>query len=267
MKQNHKLISDYHSQLGPLNLRQNQVLSMLKSIKKNEENKDQKLTDNEKLKLQQKILVDIQKKTENSESSVDPTLIIEQIQSAIRIIDEIGIVELDEDENKTLRNIRYKVKQFQTQLNDKEKIDSSELDSVLMETQNFISGMKPKIQSQSNEDNQNLLNENEKLKKQIHKIKKARVAAEKELSLLKDKEISFETQINLLKSRLSEQQELAENSASLYFAQLASLKSIVSQIANGDQNSDFINQIKNEILNLQTISETAVHEKELNKQR
>lgn len=100
MKQNHKLISDYHSQLGPLNLRQNQVLSMLKSIKKNEENKDQELTDNEKLKLQQKILVDIQKKTENSESSVDPTLIIEQIQSAIRIIDEIGIVELDEEETK-----------------------------------------------------------------------------------------------------------------------------------------------------------------------
>lgn len=269
LKQNQKLISDYHSQLEPLNVRQNQVLSMLKNMKENGMKKEVELTDSEKLNQQQKILDDIQKKTENSELSVDPTLIIERIQAALKTIDEIGLNDFNEEENRTLRTIRYKVKQFQTQLSNNEKIDSSELDSVLMETLSFISGIKAKILSkQSSEENQNLLSENEKLKSKIHKIKKARNAAEKELTLLKDKEISFETQINLLKSRLSEQQEIAENSASLYFAQMASLKSIVSQMSNGDQNnSDFIKQIKNEIFNLQTISETAVHEKELYKQK
>ena len=45
------------------------------------------------------------------------------------------------------------------------------------------------------------------------------------------------------------QQEVAENSTSMYFAQIASLKSIVSQMSSGDpNNTDFINQIKKEIL-------------------
>ena len=268
LKQNEKLISDYHSQLNPFNVRQNQILNLLKNYKKEEDNKDIQLTDNEKLKMQQKILDEIQKKAENSQSAIDPSIIIDQIKASLKIIDEIGIIEFDEEESRILRTIRYKVEKYRTQLDNHEKIDADDLDSVLMETQSFISGIKPKVQSRMSSNNKNLLIENEDLKKQVVKNKKARIKAEKELSILKDKEINYETQVNLLKNRLSEQQEVAENSTSMYFAQIASLKSIVSQMSSGDpNNTDFINQIKKEILNLQTISETAVNQKELYKMK
>lgn len=269
MKESEKLIRDTRAQLNTFIVKQSKALALLKHAKKKEEELNESLPSGEKLKIQEKILGELQKRTEDPSSSINQLNVINQVEASLKVIDDLGVIDDDDDEHRIYKSLSQKVREYHLDIQNGKEVESIKIDSLIMETQTFITGIKPKINKKIGIESVKYQTENETLKKQLQKYKKALSKEEKLSSSYKDRVTSLESQLSLINSRLAEQKELAENSTSMYFAQIASIKSILSQLntynRGEQQNEDFISQIKNEVINLQVIADTAVHDKEIYK--
>ena len=234
---------------------------------------------NELIKLQNEQALELQKNTidqirDNLESpflntsppQIHQLLILQKIEATLLALESLSLFK-NEEEFKEFKNLLERTKFSQTQVQQK-CISEDYLDTLLISVQNFLNNFKLKNNKFKNQElAQSSFEEIKNLKIKYKKINKKYKLLKKNLNEEKSKIDILQNQIINLKTKLFEEKEINKGTISLYQAQISILRDLLKHLSS-DQDTltqnplDLVNNIKSQVLSLQSLLETCRNERD-----
>ncbi|OHS98902.1 hypothetical protein TRFO_34770 [Tritrichomonas foetus] len=190
-------------------------------------------------------------------------VLFEKVGAALTVVERLGI-SMTSDETNIFSNLKKEYAKIKPADGKNEKVDKAAAESLLLNTQNFIEGLK-KRQSAETEKNHlieaisqdEIRSTKKKLKHALHQLDRNK----REISSSKETISNLQDIIASLKDNLKNEHNINEQALTMYQAQIQTLKDLLKTLDGNDETSstnsstptDLMKQIRREVLSMQTL--------------
>ena len=273
MRENLKGFVTNIDQMNSFQLRQHKLLKICRMLKRDhlqdEELASQAARQNavEQLQLQSNMLANI---NENTTNEADQLMLVQKLENSLQVVASMNF--MNDKETAQHKRLLASVHNYMNELKQGNKIDQSELDKSIISVQDFIVSLKPSFDQKVNESiMKQTASQVRAAKRQAKHIANEKASVEKELGREKLRSEQLIQKIRSLQERLDNQEEMNENTANLYNAQILNMKSLLEQMSklpNGTEgDNDVVSQIRAHVISMQTLSDTALRERDVYKSK
>ena len=268
MKESSKSLENNIDQLDDFSSLQHQLLSVLRQSKKKAQSLTQESLETAKSQLSQEIERQ-QKELQNSiqvgQAKADQLVLLGKIRTALETVTSLQLNLNEEDKDnyqKLLRQLNF----IELEVKNKDKVFdySQNIETLKVNTQNLIAGLKPQQDDHNKYINTQNIRENSILKNKIKNLEEEIKQLHQEIDNHKDKYVQLMQQYSQLKDRLQEEKDTNMTTISTYQAQISTLKELLQHTdSSAGTPVDTVSAIKNEFISLHTLVETMRLERDM----
>jgi hypothetical protein len=271
-----QLLYDGGGQLKSFQLKQARLLQMLRTSKRVHV-EDLKTIDDlrrlitaMKLEEQTRQLNDAQnvRMSPSGSQVVDQLGLVQKMESALEVVTQLDILSQPESQQQH-RALTLRVIDFREQLVGGGALSQPLLDETLVHLQAFIAELKPTLRETALIESR-LQESAQASEKKMKSLSREIRALQEKLAAETDLKENLLRRLSVVQSRLGDQQNLSDSTLSMHNAQLATLRSLLQTLNMSDSPSnpdDLLVAIRDQVLSMQGLMETSVHEREIFKSR
>lgn len=272
MRENLKGFVTNIDQMNSFQLRQHKLLKICRMIKK-DHMQDEALVARmgkshaaSQLEVQSNMLLDMSTTDSSGVSEADQLLLVQKLENSLQVVASMNF--MSKKEITRHKALMATVQNYKKELGKGGKIPQHDLDTSIVSVQEFIVSLKPSFDSKVNEAiMKQSASQARSAKREAKRIGQEKTAIEKELAREKLKSEQLIAKIRTLQERIDNEEAMNENTAHLYNAQISNMKSLLEQLSklpDGSNGSDdMVSQIRAHVVSMQTLSETAIRERDV----
>jgi hypothetical protein len=201
-----------------------------------------------------------------NESEIDELVAIQGMEEALHVIGELDILSRPSHQEKH-HNFASQLKQIRERVMAKESVGMDIINQMIVNLQDFIAELKPISQAQLEARTMRNSAEMQTLSSNVKHLSARNHRLEKWVHEEQEKNEFLNHQVEMLRANLESQKSLRESVLSMHDAQLANMRDFMKHLAKvtGPESlpEDLFAQLKKQVLSMQALLETTLHEKEL----